>query len=219
MSNTTSNLLLIEDDPSYVRLLQRVLEDEFARRGEAFPYRFEWVERLSAGLAALEQGDIALLLTDLSLPDEKGFSVFARLAAAAPDVPIIVLTGIDDEELGARIVQEGAQDYLVKTHVNGYLLKRAIRHAIERKRAADERECLVRELQQALRRISVLQGILRICSHCKRIRDDGGAWHSVEVFVSNHSNAEFSHSICPQCLTEHYRGLGASHPPASTSPG
>jgi len=200
----TIHVLLIEDDPTYVKLLQRVLAEEFARRGEPFPFTFTWADSLAAGLSVLKGGGIDAALLDLSLPDAKGLAVFSAVEAQAPDVPVIVLTGFDDEELGAKIVQDGAQDYLVKSHVNGYLLRRAIRHAIERKKAGEEREHLLRELQTAMARIKMLQGILRICSHCKRIRDDDGAWHLFEQYVTDHSSAEFSHSVCPDCMTRHY---------------
>jgi DNA-binding NtrC family response regulator len=204
MADANLNVLLIEDDPSYVRLLQRVLAEEFARRGESFPFTFSWSDTLQSGLAALKRGGVDVALVDLSLPDETGFAIFAAVAAAAPDLPLIVLTGFDDEELGAKVVQEGAQDYLVKTHVNGYLLRRAIRHAIERKKVSAEREHLLHELQSAMARIKALQGILKICSHCKRIRDDAGSWHLLEQYVTEHSTAEFSHSVCPDCRSEHY---------------
>ncbi len=74
----------------------------------------------------------------------------------------------------------------------------------ERKRAQKERERLIAELQEALASLKVLQGILPICSHCKKIRDDEGSWHMVEVYVKEHSNADFSHSICPECLNAIY---------------
>lgn len=78
----------------------------------------------------------------------------------------------------------------------------------ERKRVQKERERLITELQDALANIKVLQGILPICSHCKKIRDDAGHWHMVEVYVREHSSADFSHSICPECLNTMYPEFG-----------
>jgi len=78
------------------------------------------------------------------------------------------------------------------------------RFAIERERAGEERERLILELQGALSEIKVLSGLIPICSSCKKIRDDRGYWTQVEVYISNHSNAMFSHSICPQCARELY---------------
>lgn len=83
----------------------------------------------------------------------------------------------------------------------------------ERKRVQKERERLITELQDALANIKVLRGLLPICSHCKKIRDDEGAWHMVEVYVREHSNADFSHSICPECLTKMYPEFGRNNLP------
>jgi hypothetical protein len=74
----------------------------------------------------------------------------------------------------------------------------------ERKAAEANREELVTELQAALNRVKMLSGLLPICANCKRIRDDTGDWIQVETFVRDHSEAEFSHGICPQCIAELY---------------
>ena len=83
----------------------------------------------------------------------------------------------------------------------------------ERKRVQKERERLITELQDALANIKVLRGLLPICSHCKKIRDDEGGWHVVEVFVRDHSEADFSHSICPECLNTMYPEFGKNNLP------
>ena len=83
----------------------------------------------------------------------------------------------------------------------------------ERKRTQKERERLIVELQDALANIKVLRGLLPICAHCKKIRDDEGSWHMVEVYVREHSNADFSHSICPECLNKMYPEFGKNSPP------
>jgi len=74
----------------------------------------------------------------------------------------------------------------------------------QRKRIEEERERLIRELQQAIEQVKTLSGIVPICAHCKRIRDDRGYWEHVEAYVSEHTEAEFSHGICPQCLERFY---------------
>jgi PAS domain S-box-containing protein len=77
-----------------------------------------------------------------------------------------------------------------------------------RKREESERLRLIHELTTALQRVKTLSGLLPICSCCKKIRDDHGYWQAVEVYVRNHSDAEFSHSICPDCLAREYPGMG-----------
>jgi PAS domain S-box-containing protein len=74
----------------------------------------------------------------------------------------------------------------------------------ERKRAGEERERLILELQEALSQVKTLSGLLPICAHCKKIRDDKGYWHTVEVYMTEHSEVDFSHGICPDCIDELY---------------
>ena len=79
-----------------------------------------------------------------------------------------------------------------------------IRDVTERKRAQEEREKLIIELQDALGRVKTLSGLLPICSHCKKIRDDTGYWNRIETYVRARTEAEFSHSICPACAKKYY---------------
>ena len=78
------------------------------------------------------------------------------------------------------------------------------RDITERKREEAERVQLIHELTSALQRVKTLSGLLPICAACKKIRDDRGYWQSVEVYIRDHSDAEFSHSICPECMTRQY---------------
>ena len=81
------------------------------------------------------------------------------------------------------------------------------RDITERKRADREREKLVNELQEALSKVKTLSGFLPICSNCKKIRDDSGYWQQVESYIRDHSEAEFSHGICPECARKLYPGI------------
>jgi PAS domain S-box-containing protein len=74
----------------------------------------------------------------------------------------------------------------------------------ERKRAEEERERLIEELQEALAKVKTLSGLLPICASCKRIRDDRGYWQQIEAYIQEHSDAEFSHSVCPECARKLY---------------
>jgi len=130
MDNKTIRVLLIEDNPGDVRLIRETLAEV---RGAHFG--LECVGRPSTGLERLAADGIDVVLLDLSLPDSVGFDTFTTVHAQAPQVPILLLTGLEDEALGARAVREGAQDYLVKGQAGGGSLARAIRYAIERKGA------------------------------------------------------------------------------------
>jgi PAS domain S-box-containing protein len=77
----------------------------------------------------------------------------------------------------------------------------------ERKRAEAERENLIVELQETLKEVKALRGILPLCSYCKKIRDDQGYWEQVDVYINKHTQADISHSICPACAKEHYPGM------------
>lgn len=132
MSDKPVKVLLIEDNPADALLMRKILATV-----KGAPLDLESAEYLSAGLERLTEGEIDVVLLDLTLPDSQGFDTFARVHAQAPQVPIIVLTGLDDEALAAQAVRGGAQDYLVKGRVGRNLLVRAIRYAIERKRAEE----------------------------------------------------------------------------------
>jgi len=82
-----------------------------------------------------------------------------------------------------------------------------LRDITERKRMEEEREKLIRELQDALANIKTLRGLLPICSYCKKIRDDKGYWNRIESYIQDHSGAEFTHGMCPECLKKHYPDL------------
>jgi signal transduction histidine kinase len=125
-------VLLIEDNPGDVRLIRQML----AEVGTA-SFDLEWADRLSTGLERLARAGIDVLLLDLSLPDSQQLDTFARAQAQALQVPIIVLTGLEDEMLAVAAVREGAQDYLVKGKVDSNLLGRTIRYAIQRKKAEE----------------------------------------------------------------------------------
>jgi diguanylate cyclase (GGDEF)-like protein len=126
-------VLLIEDDPEDADLLQEMLLERNTDWCEV-----EWVDHLQAGLERLAAGRADLVLLDLSLPDGHGLETFAQVHAQATGVPIVVLSGLDDEKLAVQMVQEGAQDYLVKGQADSHLLVRAMRYAIERKTAAEQ---------------------------------------------------------------------------------
>ena len=125
--------LLIEDNPGDVRLILEML----AESGEA-AFDLEFADRLAAGLRRLATERVDVLLLDLGLPDGQGLETFIKAQAHAHNVPILVLTNLDDQNLALKAVQLGAQDYLIKGQLDGQVLLRAIRYAVERKRVEEE---------------------------------------------------------------------------------
>ena len=132
MNDKPLKILLIEDNPGDVRLIREMLTEA----GNDL-FELEYADRLITGLRCLAEGDIDVILLDLGLPDSHRFDTFARVHAQAPQVPIILLTALDDEVLAMKVVRQGAQDYLIKGKVDSNLLSRTIRYAIERKRAEE----------------------------------------------------------------------------------
>jgi DNA-binding response OmpR family regulator len=194
-------VLIIEDDPGDVCLIREMMSDP------AQGIVFEHADRLSAGFSIVEADGIDMVLLDLGLPDSQGLGTIKGLCEKFPDLPVVVLTGLSDEHIGIQSVQEGAQDYLVKGQINSGMLAKAIRYAIERKRIENEKERLIHELQEALAKVKLLSGFLPICASCKKIRDDKGYWNQIEAYISKHSEAEFSHGICPDCAKKLYPEL------------
>jgi phosphoserine phosphatase RsbU/P len=141
--NGPLKVLLIEDNQLDARLIQIMLAESGAGR-----FELERVDRLSSGLARLAKGDISMVLLDLSLPDSHGLRTFATAHAKAPRIPIIVMSGMDDQNMAVQAVHEGAQDYLVKGQVTGPLLVRAMRYALERVRTAEQLACYAEELHE-----------------------------------------------------------------------
>jgi len=128
-------VLLIEDNPGDARLIQEILNES---RNNMFD--LECFDKLSTGLESIAGEHIDIILSDLSLPDSQGLDTIVRVHSQASDVPIIVLTSLNDEDLAIMALQKGAQDYLVKGQVDSNLLVRSIKYAIERCRLLNELE-------------------------------------------------------------------------------
>ncbi|MBI2959969.1 MAG: EAL domain-containing protein [Betaproteobacteria bacterium] len=135
MSVLPHTVLLIEDNPGDARLIREMLAEDPEER-----FRLHCADRLSRGLDFLSSEKTGLVLLDLSLPDSHGLDTFVRVFAHAPQIPIIVLTGNDDDRVALSAVQTGAQDYLVKGRLDRELLMRSMQYSIERKRYQEQLE-------------------------------------------------------------------------------
>ena len=123
-----TRLLLVEDNPGDARLLREMFNEQGSHNTE-----LTHVECMSEAEKHLAEHAVDIILLDLGLPDAQGLEAVRRAHAAAPRVPLVVLTGLDDESLAAQALQEGAQDYLIKGQIETRGLLRALRYAIERK--------------------------------------------------------------------------------------
>lgn len=138
------SLLVVEDEPTDLLVIQATL-----RAAAVGPLEVSHVESLAEARQALEETEPDLVLLDLTLPDSRGLDTLLAVLECSPQVPIVVMTGTDDEAVGQQAVEQGAQDFLVKGQVDPRLLSRSIRYAIQRKRA--ERE--VRDSEERFRTI------------------------------------------------------------------
>ncbi|HKP01501.1 MAG TPA: response regulator transcription factor [Nitrospiraceae bacterium] len=160
-------------------------------------------------------GEIDLILMDIMLPGVDGLEACRRIKAIEwlRDIPIIVITVKTDEQALLAAFAAGAMDYIRKP-VNPAELVARVASALTLKKERDtrkarEQELLMRtqELEQALREVKVLHGLIPICAKCKRVRTDNGDWQYLEEYIQSHSEAEFSHGICQVCMKEVYPGV------------
>ena len=144
MNSKQLNILLVEDDPGDRRLVELAL----GRCGQAVKSQVETAETLSAAIGLCQAKDYDVILLDLGLPDSRGIGTVAKVCEVNSQVPIIVLTGLDDEEAGLEAIKKGAQEYLVKGKDLAHLLGRAIQYAIERKKSEQERVAVNTKLKE-----------------------------------------------------------------------
>jgi two-component system cell cycle response regulator len=165
MDGKPINALLVEDSHEYARLIQVLL-------AEAGLFQVESAARLSEAMERLAAGGVDVVLLDLSLPDAGGIGTFSKAHEAFPDVPIVVLTGLDDESLAMEAVKRGAQDYLVKGHVEDQALVRSLRYAVERNRMQTElrQQALVDELTGLYNR----RGFITLAEHQLKVSERSG---------------------------------------------
>ncbi|MCX6135909.1 MAG: response regulator, partial [Ignavibacteriales bacterium] len=156
-TDNSIRVLLIEDNPGDARLIMEMLQEVKVRK-----ITLEHCATLTQGLQALSKNDFNILLLDLSLPDSIGFDTFVKVYTQNPQIPIVVLTGTNDEELAIKSVRTGAQDYLVKGRIDISLLSRSIFYAIER-------AGLMRVVQQELIERKAMESMLRKINRALRI--------------------------------------------------
>ena len=144
MKEKTGRVLLIEDNLGDARLLAEVLSDVPGK-----PFELVHANLVSSALARLGEEHFEAILLDLSLPDGQGFDVLRLLLEVAPSIPILVLTGLNDEQMALNALSAGAQDYLIKGSHGGDFISRAVRYAIQRKEL-QERTRALRDIDQAI---------------------------------------------------------------------
>ncbi len=188
-------VLIAEDAPLVGELIREELERmDYTVVGEALDGR-QIVE-----MACKLRPDVILM--DIKMPDMDGIEATRQIQEHCP-TPVVVLTSYETRDLVERAGAAGVGAYLVKPP-DAHEMERAITIAMAR---FDDMMALRRlnaELEEVLAKVKTLSGLLPICVNCKKIRDDDGYWQDVAVYVRDHSEAEFSHGLCPDCYSELY---------------
>ena len=198
-------ILVTDDDPDVLLLTTQLL------RGAGYE-----ILEASTGKECLEAAKAHrpdILLLDVILPDMTGIELCRQLKAdgGLQDIFVILVSGIQiSSEYQADGLNVGAEGYIIKPISNKELIAR-VQSMVRIKRAEDalrekekEQQKLILQLQDALAEIKTLKGFIPICAWCKRIRDDEGYWDQLEAYISKHTDAVFSHGLCPECA-EKYR--------------
>ena len=198
-----SKILIVDDEPFNIDYLEQELEELdysiiTARDG-----------RKALDQVRSEQPDLILL--DIMMPGLDGFETCRRLKQnkSTEAIPIIFMTALTETVDEVKGLELGAVDYITKpikvetvlARVRTHLTLRKLRGDLERKNS---------ELEEALAKVKILRGLLPICANCKKIRDDRGYWQEVEEYIKRHTEAEFSHGFCPECMKLMFGDLSAS---------
>ena len=209
-------ILIADDDVLFRRILEIVLSDA--------GYEVVTTQDGEDTLRLLEAPDgPPLAIVDWMMPRIDGLDVCRRVRASAQSAAryLIVLTARGGSEHTVTGLDAGANDFLVKPVQPQELLAR-VRVGVRVIELQAELSSRVGELEEALSQIKTLRGLLPICSYCKKIRDDKDYWQQLETYISQRTDAEFSHGVCPDCFEKHIRPeldqLRASKAKADTLP-
>ena len=190
----THNILLVEDEGIQAASLVEDLHQ--------LGYAASAVNSGEKALAAIAEEPPDLVLMDIKLKGElDGIQASARVNREY-GIPVIYLTAHSERSILERAKVTEPFGYLIKP-VGKSDLSSAIEMALYKSAAERERTQLIAQLQRALAEVKTLQGLLPICSYCKKIRDARGEWQGLEKYVTDHSRAKFSHGICPDCLARY----------------
>ena len=187
------HILIVDDERFNIKTLAGLLHEDYK------------IMAAKTGEQALKtlQGEILpdLILLDIMMPGIDGYEVCERLKAdeRAKHIPVIFVTAVTEIEDAARGFQAGAVDFIQKP-LNPVMAKARVDLHIKLHKSMED-------LKEALAEVKKLSGLLPICSHCKKIRDDKGYWNQIESYIGKHSDVEFSHSICQECAKKHYPDL------------
>jgi CheY-like chemotaxis protein len=190
--------LVVENCPADADRTVKALEDHgYTVRADVVATAEEFMQKLS-------EQTYDVVLSELALPGWTGLDVLDLLNDLLQQTPFILVTSAHVDDTAARLIDRGADDYVLKDQLARLPLavRRVMREQrlfAELKRGAEERERLIRSLQETLAEVKRLNGLLPVCVSCKRVLSAQGFWNRIEVFIERHSDARISPSLCPAC--------------------
>ena len=198
LTKTEDNtILVVDDNPDNLRLLSGILSEHH--------YKIRLAPNGERALATVRKEAPGLILLDIMMPVLNGFEVCRQLKQdkETAGIPIIFISALNETIEKVKAFSLGGVDYITKpfkseevlARVNTHLTLRFLQLELEAKNA---------ELQKAMDEIKTLRGFIPICASCKRIRNDEGYWEQIESYISNHSEAIFSHGCCDECMKKLY---------------
>jgi YesN/AraC family two-component response regulator len=191
-------VLIVDDEPLVVEAIQGMVES----------MGYLVVGKAADGHQAIEAVESLhpdVILMDIKMPRMNGLEAADQIQERHP-TPVVLLTAHETQDFVERAGAAGVGAYLLKPP-QAHVLRRAITIAIARFDDLVELRRLNAELEEALDKVKLLSGLIPICASCKKIRDDEGYWNQLEAYISAHSEAVFSHSICPECTERLYSSL------------
>ncbi|MBI9092091.1 MAG: response regulator [Desulfobacterium sp.] len=197
MSIPRGDILVVDDTKENLSVLVETLGKE------GYTVRPALSGKIALTAAQKQLPDLVLL--DIIMPDMGGYQVCEAFKSdpLLKEIPIIFISALSDVTDKVKGFSAGGVDYICKPFHTEELLARVETH-ISLRRLKKDLEARNKKLQLALDEIKTLRGIIPICAHCKKIRDDQGYWEQLETYLHEHSHAKFSHGICPECIKTHY---------------
>lgn len=193
--------VIISDDDAMQR---RILDHSLSGWGFEVTITSNGREALQA---LRDESEPCIAILDWMMPEVSGIDVCRVISEEEPDkiLHLIILTSKQEKSDTVEALEAGADDYIIKPFDNDELRARVNvgSRIIELQSALDDR---VKELQDKVDHIKRLQGIIPICMHCHKIRNDEESWERIEQYITEHTEAKLSHGICPECVEEHYPG-------------
>jgi PleD family two-component response regulator len=196
MEEKNQTILIVDDEPGNIEILSETL-------GDSYEILFAVSGKEALEIASRQIPDMIIL--DIIMPVMSGYEVLQSLKQHTQlnEIPVVFITALDREDQETKGLALGAVDYISKPF-NPAIVKLRVRTQLELKLKRDILTERNEELQKALTKIKTLSGLLPICASCKKIRDDQGYWTQLEYYISEHSEAEFTHGCCPECMKKLY---------------